>query len=123
MTEHNLIKRRHLLGVGTASIITLAGCIGGSDDGNENGDESSSDDGDDTDDEEHAQAGVSVSDGEAQVSSIADGTAGVFCEDADVEEPGDIVDGENGATSVGETFPCEGSVYGITEGGNVNQIT
>ena len=106
------------------------GCLGSSDDGNEQNeanrdppdedDEAGGDDGDD--DQEYAQAGVSSSDGEVVVNSMADNTAGVYCGDADIEDASDIEEGENGATSVGGSFPCDDDIYGITEDGTTTKI-
>lgn len=122
MTEQITIPRRHLLASGMIAIGGLAGCLGSDDDEDdreENVEETA--DNSNTNDET-VNAAVSVSDGVATVDSIGD-AAGVYCGDADIETVDDIEEGENGATTTGETFPCNSDIYGISESGVTNLIT
>ncbi|MBZ6496856.1 hypothetical protein [Natrinema longum] len=71
----------------------------------------------------HPQAGVTVDGNEVAVTSLADHTAGVFCSNADIDHPDEIDEGVNGATSVGQTFTCDGDrVMGITSDGKTGTI-
>lgn len=138
MTARPWVRRRDLIQAGVASILGLAGCTGNREFEDEPGDpknelsseteppasgtEGTGDPNNETaQPTEYAQAAVSISDSEVVLTALENG-AGVYCGDAAVETPDDIEPGENGATTVGESFPCDGDVYGITESGTTTRI-